>query len=138
MNWDVLTMELSIVKISTFIFLSLLSINLFALNTERKIHFFVYDQNGKVLDLKEVILINSKIVVEGQELSDTEVILKSKFLRPLMTKGEEKVINCDSGKFILKVSEKEKSAVETGCLGTKRFSEIYNSFKKLRKDVVLK
>lgn len=104
-----------------------------------QLHLFSYDRNGKVMGIREVKYQQNKLIVDGLELSAMEAAIKAKNLKSIFkSKLNVKNVSCNSGKFILRISKSQKDSIENGCLDSKRYFELQESFEKMKKDVVLK
>lgn len=125
-------------KISIFFLFAFISLSTFGEDSYH-LHLFTYDRNGKVMSIKEVKFQQNKLFVDGQELSALEASIKAKFLRPVFKAvADKKNVTCSAGNFILRVSKSKKDMIENGCLDSKRYFELVDSFDKMKKDVVLK
>lgn len=104
-----------------------------------QLHLFSYDRNGKVMGIKEIKYQQNKLIVDGFELTVMEAAIKAKYLKNIFKKNlSANNSTCNAGKFILRVSKSKKDTIENGCLDSKRYFELHESFDKMRKDVVLK
>ncbi len=104
-----------------------------------QLHLFSYDRNGKVMGIKEIKYQQNKLFVDSFELTPMEAAIKAKYLKNIFkSKFTANNLTCNAGKFILRVSKSKKDSIENGCLDSKRYFELHESFDKMRKDVVLK
>lgn len=130
--------EQNTVKIS-IIFILLTFLQIAHAEESYLLHLFSYDKNGKVLGIKEVKYQQNKLFVDGFELNPLEAAIKAKYLKNIFkTKLTSNNLTCNAGKFILRVSKSKKDSIENGCLDSKRYFELHESFSRMRKDVVLK
>lgn len=125
-------------KISICLLFAFFSLSAFG-EDSYQLHLFTYDRNGKVMSIKEVKYQQNKLFVDGHELSALEASIKAKFLRPVFkTVKDKKNDICSAGSFILRVSKSKKDMIENGCLDSKRYFDLVDSFDRMKKDVVLK
>ena len=94
-----------------------------------------FDKHGKSINREIVIIKNSNVFVNNEKLSDVEVITQSKFIKNISTFNErKKALECPQGSYRHIFKSNERINREEGCLSDKRYNDLLNSFKFLKKD----
>jgi len=101
--------------------------------------FQTINTNGKSMT-KDIVIINgNQIIVNGEKLSSSEVLLKSPLIKQIMSiKPNNKINKCNEGSFIHTINfGKTKKLQEQGCLESLRYKEIKDLLKKVKKSAFL-
>ena len=88
----------------------------------------------------DVMMVNnhSEVFINGEKLSNTEVITQSSSIKAVSTFLTSKNESCAEGRFRHVIKRGKMLKSEVGCLSSKRFNQLSLSFKELKKDSITK